>query len=248
MKNRELFERDPAVARLMNNGQARIEDGMTAKELETLYEELSHFVCEGQYASGMLRILESFLANLGNTSQPAGWVSGFYGSGKSHFLKMLCHLWVNTEFPEKGATARGLVPSLPADIEAAFRELDTQGKRLGGLHAASGTLPSGGGMSVRLIVLGIVLRSMGLPESYAQARFCLYLKHNKFFEKVKGKVEGAGKDFIRELNNLYVSPVLHDALIAADAGFHDRKAVRELLKHEFPQQDDISTEVPSIGV
>jgi len=241
MKNRELFERDPAVARLMNNGQARIDDGTTHKERETLYEELSNFVCEGQYASGMLRIIESFLTNLGNTSQPAAWVSGFYGSGKSHLLKMLCHLWVNTEFPDKGATARGLVPSLPSDIEAAFRELDTQGKRLGGLHAASGTLPSGGGVSVRLTVLGIVLRSMELPESFAQAKFCLYLKHNKFFDKVKKKVEGAGKDFFRELNNLYVSPILHDALIAADAGFHDRKGVRELLKHEFPQRDDIST-------
>lgn len=243
MKNRELFERDPAVARLMNNGQARIDDGTTDKERETLYEELSNFVCEGQYASGMLRIIESFLTNLGNTSQPAAWVSGFYGSGKSHLLKMLCHLWINTVFPEKGVTARGLVPSLPSDIEAAFRELDTQGKRLGGLHAASGTLPSGGGVSVRLTVLGIVFRSMGLPESFAQAKFCLYLKHNNFFDKVKEKVEGAGKDFFRELNNLYVSPVLHDALIAADAGYHDRKAVRELLKQEFPQQDDISTSV-----
>ena len=34
-------------------------------------------------------------------------VSGFFGSGKSHLLKMLAHLWVNTEF-EDGATARGL--------------------------------------------------------------------------------------------------------------------------------------------
>ena len=50
----------------------------------------------------------------------AGWaarirvarVSGFYGSGKSHLLKMIGHLWVNTEFPD-GATARSIVPRLP---------------------------------------------------------------------------------------------------------------------------------------
>ncbi len=239
--NRDLFVRDPATTRLMNNGQARIVDGMTEREMQTLREELANFVCEGQYADGMRRILESFLAHIGGTSQPAAWVSGFYGSGKSHLLKMLCHLWANTEFPEHGDTARTLVPELPTDIQEALRELDTQGRRFGGLHAASGTLPAGGSDSVRLTVLGIILRSIGLPATYAQARFCLYLKNNGFFDQVKAAVEKAGKDFYRELNDLYVSPVLHDALVAADSGFGDRKSARETLKQEFKQPADIDT-------
>ena len=241
MKNRDIFVRDPAVTPLMNNGQARIDDGMTDQERHTLREELSNFVCEGQYADGTLRILESFLGQLGGTSQPAAWVSGFYGSGKSHLLKMLCHLWADTEFPEDGARARSLVPDLPADVAAALKELDTQGRRLGGLHAASGTLPAGGGESVRLTVLGILLRSKGLPPTYAQAKFCLYLRNNGFYDAVKSAVEAKGKDFLRELNNLFVSPILHDALIAVDAGYGDRKAVRELLKQEFRQPNDITT-------
>ncbi len=239
--NRDLFVRDPATTRLMNNGQARIVDGMTEREMQTLREELANFVCEGQYADGMRRILESFLAHIGGTSQPAAWVSGFYGSGKSHLLKMLCHLWANTEFPEHGDTARTLVPELPTDIQEALRELDTQGRRFGGLHAASGTLPAGGSDSVRLTVLGIILRSMGLPATYAQARFCLYLRNNGFFDQVKAAVEKVGKDFYRELNDLYVSPVLHDALVAVDSGFGDRKSTRETLKQEFKQPGDIDT-------
>lgn len=239
--NRDLFVRDPSTTRLMNNGQARIVDGMTEREMQTLREELANFVCEGQYADGMRRILESYLAHIGGTSQPAAWVSGFYGSGKSHLLKMLCHLWANTEFPEHGDTARTLVPELPNDIQEALRELDTQGRRFGGLHAASGTLPAGGSDSVRLTVLGIILRSMGLPATYAQARFCLYLQNNGFLDKVKAAVEKAGKDFNRELNDLYVSPVLHDALGAADPGFGDRKSTRETLKQEFKQPADIDT-------
>lgn len=239
--NRDLFVRDPATSRLMNNGQARIVDGMTEREMQTLREELSNFVCEGQYADGMCRILESYLGHIGGTSQPAAWVSGFYGSGKSHLLKMLCHLWANTEFPEHGDTARTLVPELPTDIQEALRELDTQARRFGGLHAASGTLPSGGSGSVRLTVLGIILRSMNLPATYAQSRFCLYLKNNGFHDSVKSAVEAAGKDFYRELNNLYVSPILHDALVAVDAGFGDRKSARETLKQEFKQPADIDT-------
>ena len=240
MKNRDLFQRDPTAEKLLNDGQARIEDALSDRERKTLRWELANFACEGQYAEGLLRILHSYLKNLGSTSQPAAWVSGFFGSGKSHLLKMIHHLWINTEL-ENGATARGIAPSLPHDVEAALKELDTQGRRLGGLHAASGTLPAGGGGSVRLTVLGIILRSRELPEAYPQAKFCLYLRNNGFLDKVRSAVEKAGKNWLKELNNLYVSPVLHDALVSVDAGFRDRAAVRELLKKQFPPCDDIPT-------
>jgi len=240
MKNRELFVRDPAVTPLMNNGQARIDDGLTEQERQTLREELSNFVCKGQYSDGTLRILESFINHLGGTNQPAAWVSGFYGSGKSHLLKMLCHLWVDTEFDD-GARARSIVPELPHEVIDALKELDTHGRRLAGLHAASGTLPAGGSDSVRLTVLGIVLRSVKLPEKYAQAKFCLYLRNNNFYDAVKKAVEDQGRDFFRELHDLFVSPILHDALIDVDPGYRDRKSVQELLKQQFHQPGDITT-------
>jgi hypothetical protein len=244
MKNRELFVRDPATAKLINNGQARIGNGVTAQERETLQrelrEELENFVCEGQYAEGFLRIMESFLGSIGGTNQPAAWVSGFYGSGKSHMLKMLGHLWVNTRF-EDGATARNLVPSLPAEVEAALRELDTQAKRAGGLHAALGVLPSGSSESVRLTILGIILRSCGLPEQYRLAKFALYLKNHGFYDAVVQKVTDAGKQFDRELVDLAVSPVLRKALLETDPGLGSESDVKELIRREFSQPSDIDT-------
>ena len=240
MKNRDIFLRDPATAKLMNNGQARINDGMTLQEWATLREELSNFVCEGQYADGTLRILEAFLGRVGGTDQSGAWVSGFYGSGKSHLLKMIGHLWMNTAFPD-GATARSLVPRLPAEIEAALKEMDTAGRRAGGMHAAFGTLPSGSGESTRLAILGIILRSCGLPEKYSLAKFCLYLKNNGFYDQVKKEVEAGGKDFMRELNNLFVSPVLRAALLKVDPQLGDADALRTLLTKEFAQPTDIST-------
>lgn len=240
MKNREIFQRDPAVTKLLNDGVAAVTEAFSPKEIETLRYELEHFVCEGQYKEGLIRILESYLGNVDSSVQPAAWVSGFYGSGKSHLLKMLRHLWVDTKFTD-GATARGLA-QLPTEVMDLLRELSTLGKRCGGLHAASGTLPSGGGAGVRLTVLGIVFRSKSLPEALPQARFCLWLRKNGIYEQVRNAVESAGKDFLSELQDLYVSPILAKALLAADPGFSpDEKQARATLRAQFPVVDDVST-------
>ena len=240
MKNRQLFQRDPAVSRLLNDGVAAVREAASAKEIETLRYELEHFVCEGQYEDGLIRILESYMGNVDSTTQPAAWVSGFYGSGKSHLLKMFRHLWVDTPFGD-GATARGLA-HLPQEVQDLLRELDTLGKRSGGLHAAAGTLPSGGGESVRLAVLSIIMGSKGLPEALPQAKFCMWLQKNGIFEQVKAAVKKAHKEFFDELHDLYVSPVLARAVLDADPSFAtDLKASRAALRTQFPVVEDIST-------
>jgi hypothetical protein len=240
MKNRELFQRDPAVSKLLNDGVAAVREAASEKEIETLRYELEHFVCEGQYQDGLVRIIESYLGNVGSATQPAAWVSGFYGSGKSHLLKMLRHLWVDTHFSDS-TTARSLA-RLPVEVQEHLRELDTLGKRSGGLHAAAGTLPSGGGESVRLAILGIVFASKGLPEALPQAQFCMWLRKNGIFDEVKRAIEAAGKDFYSELHDLYVSPILAKAVLDADRDFAtDLKQARATLRTQFPVVDDIST-------
>jgi hypothetical protein len=241
-QNYELFNRDPRTANLANDGQARlVSESENGRAGEMLRYELEHFVCEGQYAKGMQRILSSFLDNLGTNIQRASWVSGFYGSGKSHLLKMLCHLWVNTVFSD-GTTARSLPPDLTPDILADLKALDTAGRKNGGgLFAVSGTMPEGSSDSARLTVLGILFRSCGLPAAYNQAMFCLYLKNKDFYDKVRKHLEDAGRDFDRELTDLYVSPYMRTALLAADPGLGDEKEVRQLLRDQFPSKNDIDT-------
>jgi len=242
MLNKDLFQRDPTTSKLLNDGVAAVKDAVTEQERETLRYELSHFVCEGQYKDGIVRVLESYVANINSTSQLAAWISGFYGSGKSHLEKMLRHLWVDTAFPDTGETARGLA-HLPAEVKELLKELDTLGKRYGGLHAAVGALPAGGGLNVRLAVLGIVFRSKGLPESLPQALFCLWLKKAVLFDKVKSAVEKVGRDFFKELNDLYVSPVLAKALLAADVNFaSDEKNAKETLRAQFPRRESVTDE------
>ena len=242
MKNKDVFQRDPTKMKLLNDGVAAVKEATTAQEVETLKYELSHFVCEGQYKDGLIRILESFISNTNSASQPAAWISGFFGSGKSHSLRMLQHLWVNTEFPDSGETARGLA-HLPAEVKELLTELDTLGKRFGGLHAAAGSLPPGGGLSVRLAVLGIVFRSRGLPEALPQAEFCLWLRRQGIYDQVQAHIEGAGKAFLKELNDLYVSPLIADALLAADPTFaENQKNVRAAVRAQFPRRDTVTDE------
>ena len=107
MKNREIYSKDPSTRKLVNEGVASVNDERTDQALSVLRYELDTFVCDGQYAKGMEHILETYLKNINQAQQPAVWVSGFYGSGKSHLVKMLRALWIDTEFPD-GATARSI--------------------------------------------------------------------------------------------------------------------------------------------
>lgn len=242
MNIKDVLLRDPAANPLVNKGQARIADKTNENVLNELKGELSTFVCEGQFADGMERILSSFLADLNRTSQKGAWVSGFFGSGKSHLLKMLCHLWQDTVFLD-GSTARSLVPSIPDELKNLLRELDTAGKREGGLLAAAGALPSGSTDNVRLTVLGVLLRGVGLPDQYSQAQFCLWLLDQGYFDSVKKAVEAAGKEWLAELNNLYVSPLIANAVLACDPQFAtDETEARKTLRETFPRRDtDITT-------
>jgi hypothetical protein len=239
----DVLQRDPAVHGLINQGQARIADRSGEKELLELRGELSTFVCEGQFAEGIRKIVRAYLDNQGRTSQKGAWVSGFFGSGKSHLLKMLSHLWQNTVFPD-GATARSQVPHIPEEIVELLRELDTAGRRSGGLLAAAGAMPSGSNDNVRLTILGIILRAVGLPSAYPQARFCLWLREQGWLDDVKSFVEKAGKKVDKEINDLYVSPPLIKALLKADKNFAPSEAeARQILKAQFPPlSGDVTTE------
>ena len=242
MKNRDIYQRDPDTIALLNNGVATMTDAVTDDERRTLRFELEHFVCEGQYRSGLVRILDSYANNQGQTEQPAAWISGFFGSGKSHLAKMLRFLWTDYRFPEDGATARGLA-RLPDDVRDLLTEVSTLGRRGDGLCAAAGTLGAGAGDSVRLALLGIVFKAAGLPESYPQARFCLWLMKNGIYDGVRSEIEAEGRDFRRELNDLYVSPLIARALLAVDPHFApSERDARATLRAQFPKPADVTTE------
>ena len=239
----QTLQRDPRTSPLANNGQARIttlDDENARRELEG---ELSTFVCDGQYGQAMERILQNYLSQQGQARQNAAWVSGFFGSGKSHLQKMLGHLWANTEV-SPGKRARDLVLELPDGVKAQFRELDILAARSGKpLMAASGAMPSGAKDAVRKTVLAILLKAVGMPEKVPQARFCFWLREKGYLDAVRSAVEAEGSRWLEELDELYVSPLIAGAVLEQDRDFAaGNREARDVIRQQFPNSDsDITT-------
>lgn len=242
MRNRDLYQKDPSTRKLVNEGVASVNDDKTSKAMSVLRYELDTFVCDGQYEKGLVHILETYLKNIDQAQQPAVWVSGFYGSGKSHLVKMLRALWLDSAFDD-GATARGIA-SLPQSVSDQLKELSTQAKRHGGLHAASGTLgASSRDKSVRMALLGVLFKSVGLPEQYPVARFVMWLKHEKIYDTVRQYVEKNGFNWDEELDNFYVAEGLHEALVHAKPNlFTSTSSCVETLTHLYPYVQDVSSD------
>ena len=234
--NRELFVEDPTAKNIPNLGVTKVGEPEDAAGWDVLRYELKSFVCDGSYEQGLDRILSSFLAQAGG-AQTAAWVSGFYGSGKSHLVRVLEHLWRDMELPDR-STARGLV-NVPQPVEDSLRELSILGHRNGGLWSAAGTLDAGAG-SVRLAFLSIVLKAAGLPVDLAQARCVMWLKDETLFEHVADDVAARGLDWNHVLDNMYVSEFAESILAAKPGWAAGPESAREQLFHAFPQQVDVT--------
>ncbi len=226
MKTRELFLKYPLSWTLLNEGVS----SNNSADLDTLRYELQTFVCQGEYYTGLVRMLQGYLDHLGK-EQIAAWVSGFYGSGKSHLVKVLRYLWTDYEFPD-GATARGLTV-LPAEVSDLLKELSTRGRQGAGLHAAGGTLKAGVG-DVRLRLLTIVLQSIGLPEKLAVARLLLDLRDEGRLEEIQAVIRAAGKEPALEFDRLYTSKALQEAYLASHPHLGDLRNVGEALRAQYP--------------
>lgn len=231
--NNELFTRRPLDFDIPNDGVTNVDRPDDLKQWKVLEYELKSFVCEGEYEHGLERILDSYIRHRGSTTQPAVWISGFYGSGKSHLVRVLQHLWADTAFPN-GASARGLT-NLPQGIKDQLLELGIVGKRDGiPPWSAAGALDRSGD-NLNAVFLSIVLGAAGLPTRVEPAQVALWLAGRGHLDSVRGHVEASGGDFIQELSEYNLSSRLADAILAVDSGFATSGAdVRKALRSQFP--------------
>ncbi len=240
MLNRETFLTDPTEYRLANQGVAKISFPPTPEAIETLRGELTTFVCDGAYADGVSRTLEAFLGSIaGGSNAPAVWISGFFGSGKSHLASMLAALWTNLEFPD-GAAAEGLVHHLPPEVSAPLKELRIAARRAGGVVAAGDTLGTGPSDPVEATI-GIVLRAVGLPSDLRAAQVAFWLADLGILDVVSASL---GETFDTDIRNFILSPRFATAVLDAKPELADStKELRDQLLSQFPEPPAVTVDL-----
>jgi hypothetical protein len=241
MKNRDLFEKNIDTFSLENQGVAKVDEALDEQQQQTLRFELETFVCKGHYEEGLHRILESFADTLRQTHEsPSAWVSGFFGCGKSHLVKMARALWANEPFADQRMPRD--IARLPSSVADTLKELDTLARqRKAVLRAAAGTLSQGEGDSIRKAVLSIVFKAVGLPSKFDEARALLWLHNEGIDGVVRDALANNGRDLMRELRDLTVSSHLHDAILAAKPTLaRDAFELGDKLASQFSVKGDIS--------
>lgn len=231
--NNDVFIRHPLDFEIPNDGVTNVDRPEDSNQWDVLKYELESFVCEGEYEHGLQRILDSYTGHRNRATQPAAWVSGFYGSGKSHLVRVLQHLWADTRFPN-GATARGLT-NIPQGIQDQLTELTTLGRRDGAAPwAAAGALDRSGD-TLNSVFLSIVLGAAGLPTRVAPAQVALWLAGNGHLNAVRDHITANGGNLIEELGEYNLSALLANAILASDPEFAAAaKDVRAALRSQFP--------------
>ncbi len=237
MLNRDVFQQPPETYRIPNDGVAKIVfPPAPGAPTQTLKDELRTFITDGEFGRGLLRILESFRAGLAQGSQKAVWISGFYGSGKSHLAKMLCALWTDQPFDD-GSRPSALIPEPSPDLVAELRALRAAAERAGGLHAAGGTL-GGGADDPKLATLGIILQSVGLPLDFRATRVAFWLADEGILDAVRARL---GDKFNSAIRTFVLSSAFHQAVLAEKPSLAaNPRDLSDRLKADFPQPPEIT--------
>lgn len=103
MQIKDLFERN--IHRSIN-GVIKADQ----RDDANVWQELDEYVITKELDGHLRKFFDTYLAALDNPAQASGnvgvWVSGFFGSGKSHFIKILSYLLANRQVSHEGATRR----------------------------------------------------------------------------------------------------------------------------------------------
>ena len=89
--------------------------------------------------------------------------------------------------------------------------------------------------NVRLAFVQLVLRSAGLPEDLAHARFVLWLRTSGLEGHVADALKKNNCDLLEEVVNFNYSVPLAEALLSADPKYGTVANVQEALRVGFPE-------------
>jgi hypothetical protein len=195
---------------------------------ETIKQELDEYVLTGSLEKHYLDIFEGVLDTEHNSPDETGiWISGFFGSGKSHFMKILGYVLEDRTLPDGRSAAEAFKPrvhdeTLKATVDSISRKFDSEV-----LMFQIGSRTSRAGEDS---ITDVVNREFNRQRGYAEIPWVARLEED--LEK-EGHYE-AFKDAIRanedrswedvQQNAAFIEPIIEDALVEAVPSFDDRDA------------------------
>ena len=98
MKIAKMFERD--ITRNIN-GVVKVNQA----DESVVFQELDEYVVTKEILTHLRKVFSAYCNSLDQPTEKVGiWVSGFFGSGKSHFIKILSYLLENKPVSSGGIT------------------------------------------------------------------------------------------------------------------------------------------------
>ena len=157
-------------------------------------DEIQHEIQNYIVTEGIAHYLDTFLNEYTSNLKETGvWLSGFYGSGKSYFGKMLGHLLANPSI--NGTPARDrFIPRLKgvsneSFIENAIRSLDAIDSRVIFLDVAKQNTDKG----LAFTLFANLLKQLGFRDDlYGYVEWDLYLEGK--YDEFKGEVSKLEKE------------------------------------------------------
>ena len=223
MKVQQLFRRD------INREVAGVVK-VDMSEIEIVADEIAEYVVTDHLREGFADVVRWFEDTIENPTQNVTvWVSGFFGSGKSSFAKMLGHLFADTELPNGRAT--GLILERIGDkkIEALMNTVRSKAtSRSVFLDMLRSKNVMSEGESIVLPVYRTILQSFGYAADVRLAELELSLEQ-------EGRLKAFEEKFL-ELNGVDWSDRRDSALTRNQAS----RALHELDSATFPSADSWS--------
>ena len=210
---------------------------LNQQDESSIMDELDGFILTESLAKHLADFCDFFTSN---TAQPGLWLSGFYGSGKSYFSKMIGFLLKNPT--NQGTSVRDRFQSkligLPnaSLLQNSINELGRTNNHIVLFDAAKTT----GNHGISYMMMGAFLKSLGLNDDWVgiiEFNLLMSGRYQAFCDKVQQKF---GESWLKRRQNMdEVYDTLEDTMIDGFCSESAYDEMREAAKLRIQDYDAV---------
>jgi len=205
------------------------------EDREIVQQELEEYILTGSLEKNYYEILEKILDTKNIETDETGlWISGFFGSGKSHFMKMLGYILENRSLPS-GDLASDIFKQrtedemLKASIDAINNKFDSE--------VLMFQIGSKENKDKTESITDIILREFNKKQGYAETPWVAEIEKDLagagLYEDFKKAIENITGDSweVKRTEATFVSGFIKKALVAIDSEFETKEDAGEAIQN-----------------